>query len=107
MTWARTVRRVSYEWDYETVDEYGDVQDHDHRDVCPGLPTEPNVELVLIRDVHEGLSGDEFNMSADLIERSWAYVVNGKLPEEFDSGERVPKKLRADFEKALKIQQAQ
>jgi hypothetical protein len=103
----RIVQRVSYEWDYESVDEYGDILDHDFRDECPGLPTESNVELVLVRNVFTGLSGDDFNMSADLEHRSWAYVVNGQLPEEFDDGERVPKKLHADFAKAIKIQQAQ
>jgi hypothetical protein len=106
MTWAREVRRVSYEWDYESFDEYGDIIDHDWRAECPGLPTEPNINLVLIRDVHRGLPGDDFNMSADLESRSWAYVKDGQLPDEFDCGTKVPQRFHKEFAKALAEQAA-
>ena len=101
MSLVRETRRVSYEWDLEEVDEYGDIVDHHWCDKCPGLPTEPNLELVLIRDVHRGLAGDDFNMSADLEHRSWAYVRDGKLPEFFDDGEKVPKRFHAELAKAI------
>lgn len=89
---AKTTTRVIYEWDYETVDEHGDIQDHNHSDNFPGLPTEPNVKLVLVRDEWDGVSKD-FNATASLKHRSWAYVENGKLPTEFDDGTPVPKKF--------------
>ena len=47
-----------YEWDIETVDletgslhsDTADIIDHNHFDKCPGVPTEPNQRLVLVRD---------------------------------------------------------
>ena len=90
---SQTVTRVSYEWDLESFDEYGDIIDHDFSEVYPGLPKEEGVNLVLVRNVYEGLSGDDFNYSATLVDRSWAYVVEGVLPEKFDDGESVPKRF--------------
>lgn len=91
------IRRVTYEWDYESFDpETGDVLDHDFHTKCPGLPTEDNVQLVLVRNVWRGLKAD-FNMSADLCERSWAYVNNGKLPESTDAGDKVPQRFHDEL----------
>jgi len=98
---SRLVKRVNYEWDLEQFDpESEDIIDHHHFDECPGLPTEKGLRLVLVRDVYEGLS-DEFNCSADLIDRSWAYVERGKLPEFTDNGERVPQKFHKELSKTI------
>jgi len=87
----RLVNQTCYEWDYESVDEHGDIIDHNFFDEFPGLPAEPNVQLVLVRNVARGYKSDP--LSFDLEERSWAYVVDGKLPVEFDDGYPVPKRF--------------
>ena len=48
--------------------------------------------LVLIRDTFNAI--DE-----DLVDRQWAYVQDGKLPEFFDGGSRVPKRFHAEINK--------
>lgn len=103
MRHARVVTRVVYEWDLEQFDpETQDIIDHNHSDECPGLPTQEDIRLVLIRDEWEGLSGDEFNMSADLKHRAWCYVDGKTLPTEFDDGKKVPQKLLKEFEGTLR-----
>lgn len=59
---------VTYEWDIETIDletgdlhgDYTEIVNHNFYDKCPGIPTEPNRRLALVRD--------------DKLGRSWAYV---------------------------------
>jgi hypothetical protein len=93
----RTVRVVDYEWDLESLDEYGDIIDHRHSDTFPGVPTEDNIALVLIRDVGVGISGEEHSFTLD--DRAWAYVVDGKLPAQFDNGVNVPKRFFKEMQK--------
>ncbi len=97
--YERLVTQTSYEWDLEAVDEHGDIIDHDFRDKFPGLPTEDNVSLVLVRNVGEGYRSDP--TSFDLIDRAWAYVKDGKLPAEFDSGDLVPKRFHRELQKRV------
>lgn len=86
-----------YEWDYETVDVHGDVQDHNHADKLSMFTDSDKTDsLVLIRN-----SGNE---AEGLTERYWAYVKNGKLPEYFqDSNEnnicKVPARFHAELAK--------
>lgn len=68
-------RQIAYEWDIETVDEFGDIHDHNHSARCPGIPAEPNERLVLVRDAGNDDDG--------ITDRQWAYVVDGKLPAKF------------------------
>lgn len=97
-TEPRMVTRVYYEWDIEEFDPVTeDIIDHDHSDKCPGIPTEPNYRLVLVRDSFRGLSGEHFNFSCDLVHRCWAYVEDGKLPEAFDEGTPVPKRFHIEL----------
>lgn len=103
-------RRVVYEWDYETIDEFDDIIDHDFHDECPGLPVDPaeqgltevaRIELVLVRNVVIGYA-DCFDDSADLDERDWAYVKDGKLPETFQDGfTKVPQKFHRELAKTI------
>lgn len=99
--------RVSYEWDIETVDEHGDIIDHDHRDKVSDFffdrvkkaMSGKGCELVLVRD--------EWDECDSLVDRSWAYVTDSKLPECFTyandrRGAKVPKAKRNEFERMLK-----
>lgn len=102
MNYAQEVTRVVYEWDLEQFDpETQDIIDHNHSDNCPGLPTEDDIRLVLIRDEWRGLPGDDFNNSCDHLHRSWCYIDGVTLPETFDDGAKVPKKCIREFEKAM------
>lgn len=90
---------IHYEWDVETftLDEHEDITDHNHSDACPGIPTEPDQRLVLVRDTWSDADG--------LTDRQWAYVVDGVLPEYFEDAyqnraARVPKRFHAEL-KAL------
>lgn len=93
---------TTYEWDIETccLDvETGetDIIDHDHRDKISEWPTdrllaalnedtEPGgcfTRLVLVKDDAGG--------------RSWAYVVDHKLPDVFEDGCRVPIRFRIEL----------
>ncbi len=91
----RLYPQTQYEWDLESVDEYGDIIDHNWFDNCPGTPTESNVELVLIKDIAYGYPGDPD--SYDMEERTWAYVVNGFLPDYFQDGSKVPARFHTEL----------
>jgi len=87
--------KVTYEWDVETIDEYGDVQDHFHGSTIKQAtmgrwPLEKNEQLVLIRNVGNAEDGT--------IKRSWAYLSTDKyFPAEFDSGHKVPNRYLKEF----------
>lgn len=99
-------RKTFYEWDIETLDANGDIDDHNFSDTCPGIPKEPMHRLVLVRDVYEWPENDQKRKcDPDLICRSWAYVVSGKLPEYFEAARGaktvvVPKRFHAELAKA-------
>ena len=72
---------VTYEWDIETIDDHGDIVDHNHcnnaRDMIRWYKDNPaNQDMVLVRDNEYG--------------RSWAYVKGRKLPESFLDANLVP-----------------
>ena len=74
---------VSYEWDIEEVDrETGDILAHNHGDKLSWLLstfgdiiTQGHGDLVLVRDRGDNEEG--------LLDRHWAYVKDGVLPEYF------------------------
>ena len=87
---------VTYEWDIETVDEHGDIQDHHHSDVCFDLikyPLKESERLVLVRD----LGNDEDGLQ----DRQWAYVDHTGLPEFFDGGAKVPQRLHKEIKRFI------
>lgn len=72
-------KEIVYEWCIETKDEHGDIVDNNFQDVLNDLSKlESNQDLVLIR--HEG------NEREGITDTVWAYVVNGKLPDNFSDG---------------------
>lgn len=90
--------RVEYEWDVETSDEYGDILEHDFRDMLRDLPwlLDKNQVHVLVRTTEDG-------------DRSWAYVdtQSRMLPAEFsvpdaegvyqETGVRVPQRFHREI----------
>lgn len=89
--------KVTYEWDLETLDEYGDIQDHDFAERLIDLKGK-EWRLVLVRD-----EGNELN---GLANRYWAYVENGKLPECFSNATNVVNiKVPQRFHKELSYNQ--
>lgn len=83
-----------YEWDWEEVDDHGDIIEHYFSDKVKVQPYPDNAlvhyELVLVYNRGNDVEG--------VIDRSWAYVHDGKLPETFQNGIKVPKR----FHEALK-----
>jgi hypothetical protein len=82
---------VGYEWTIEAVDEYGDIQDNDHRDSLKKSRESAEffksqgwskVEIGLVRNVGDDVDG--------LQDRQWAYLEDDKLPIKFDGGAKVP-----------------
>lgn len=99
---------VVYEWDIESYSpETQNIEDHYHSDKLSefakweleNLEKHHTVvdeqgytyDLVLVRDVTCEDKG--------VIDRQWAYVVDGKLPVEFCGGNKVPKRFFKEFEK--------
>lgn len=88
--------KVSYEWDYETVDEHGDVIEHSHADKLSQFSEGDKTNtLALVRDVISENNGLE--------QRAWAYVKDGALPEYFkDASGSELHKVPSRFHKELK-----
>ena len=85
--------RISYEWDAESVDEHGDIQDHHAVDTFAAamevVPQGGNFrEVVLVRQTWNEVDG--------VRDRAWAYYGRecaGLLPEDFDDGHEVPQRF--------------
>lgn len=90
---------IHYEWDYETVDENGDITDHNHADSLSRFTEQDRTgTLVLIRDCG--------NENAGLKDRTWAYVKDGLLSYHFcdSSGNpmhKVPQRFHDEFSRYL------
>tara|TARA_R110002020_G_scaffold460443_1_gene678933 strand:- start:76 stop:450 length:375 start_codon:yes stop_codon:yes gene_type:complete len=98
--------KTIYEWDIETLDKHGDIQDHYHHDTLFALlatlkrwkPTEgERYEVVLVRDVGDDCEG--------LVDRQWWYAFEDSpesyctpIPADtFSGGTPVTKKHLAEF----------
>ena len=99
--------RVAYEWDIEQW-ERDECASHDHSETLIGEhavlaraggvdrdeDSGDSLQLVLVRDTYTEAEG--------VLDREWAYIVDGVLPEYFSDaygkrGARVPRKLRREF----------
>ena len=84
---------ISYEWVVEDNDVYDDIVDLFHCDTM-----EEAIEFVKnnipIHHYDVALTRLEGNNDDGLIDRQYAYLLNGKLPEEFDNGTKVPKRFK-------------
>ena len=94
--------KVGYEWDIESWRD-NEILDHDFRDKLDWLGKPPSdtpledgatLKVVLVRYVYNDWHG--------VIDQAWAYVESGVLPETFDDGVKVPKKLHAEYKRWIK-----
>lgn len=95
----REVTKLDYEWDIEHLDRFGDIIDHEFVDKYPGTRDfdETGQVVVLVKSYARGLSGREDSFFIE--DRTWAYIDNGKLPEEFEDGTRVPVRFHAEVKR--------
>lgn len=85
---------ITYEWTVEETDEHGDIIDtaawDTARDAYAHLARrDGELSLCLVRHVHDD--------AGNLVDRQWAYLDGGELPEKFDGGARVPKRYREEL----------
>lgn len=87
-----------YEWAIENIDTHDDIQDVWHAETYAEAIRMAGWDLdegIVKRDVclvyNLGNTIDE-----SVIERSWAYVEDGRLPETFENGRSVPKRYLAE-----------
>lgn len=97
---------VRYEWDVETWIEYhdglDDVLEHNHAERVADLldclhapkPDPEGEGTILARLV---LVRDELDVWNCVEERTWAYVEDGKLPETFQDGHKVPVRFHREL----------
>jgi hypothetical protein len=94
-------RVTYYEWDVESIDpDTGDILDHDHRNTfadCFRSVDEENTAIVLVKTHHDY----DFPYKSF---RSWSYFDKETmtLSEEFENGDKVPKRFLAEVKKATK-----
>lgn len=85
------MQETYYEWDLETVDDHGDILDHEHADSLKALPApRADQRLVLIRDVYDPETEDH-------LDRQWAYADERVLPTHFDGGATVPTRFHREI----------
>lgn len=83
-----------YEWCYETTDEHGDILSGDFEDKLKDFQDNRKTsQLCLVRNVGDEIDGVQY--------RSWAYVENGKLPEYFEDGYKVPMRFHQELQRAM------
>lgn len=86
---------IIYEWSVEVEDENGDIVESEFATTLNSL-LEYEGNIVLVRRVGSEEDGE--------VDRLWAYVEDGKLPEYFSDGSnvkievRVPKRFHKEYE---------
>jgi hypothetical protein len=90
---------VVYEWVLEEIDNTGDVVERDaHTSAGSAVAamSDPRwTSLALVRDTFD--SRDD-----GLVDRQYAYVDAGRLPEHFGDGRKVPQKLHTELDRACR-----
>jgi hypothetical protein len=93
--------QVRYEWDVETIDAYGDVQEHAHHTSYAMCLRELALTHVAAGDTRVVVLVRDDDRC-----RSWAYVEAGQLPEYLEDAyqrpvARVPKRYIEEVAKLL------
>ena len=104
-----------YEWDLESLDSNGDIEDHDFQDAGTMQELRQHLAQWTPEQLHRANDKEMclvliLNVGNDdegLVDRSWAYTQftedgTPSLPGYFQDGQRVPKKYREQFAKWVK-----
>ena len=87
------VEIIRYEWDIETIDEHGHIEDHNHarrlKDLTKADEDGYTYQLVLVKTIWDSMD--------NLKDRDWAYEKNGKLPVTFSGGSKVPERYIKEY----------
>lgn len=88
----KTTRKVEYEWEMAELidgDRAGDLWfSEDIPDI--EIFKDPTIEVGLVRYRTETTHMHDGRKFKDEIERGYAYIIDGKFPEEFDDGYKIP-----------------
>jgi hypothetical protein len=80
--------KVIYEYVIELKDVFGDIMNllfYDNlKELYPHIPDTMNYDIALVRTTGNDNEGVK--------DKSYAYFINGKLPDNFDDGFKVPQK---------------
>jgi hypothetical protein len=91
---------VTIEWLAEKLDFYGDIIEVVH---CDTYAEAREVRQSTMHKVDIGLVRDRGNDTEGLIDRQWAYIEKGKLPERFsDSGGAKGPLVPAKYHREIK-----
>jgi len=87
---------ITYEWVVEELDQYGDIVDVNHYDTLKDARWYEEYLRHRRAKVDVGLVRFDYSNDGAHLDKGWAYFTDGKLPVEFDNGEKVPKKYIAE-----------
>lgn len=106
--------KVYYEWVVELVDEHGDIHDTAAWDsAMDALDWMLYAQKSIDEGFYQGMAITKkfhldmaitYNLDDEcegLIDQAHAYVVEGKVPQHFDNGRKIPKKLMNEYAKAV------
>ena len=89
--------KITYEWTLEILDDYDDIVDvHFFETLCNLLIFKQDIDDV---NCDVGIVKHLGNDADGIVDREYAYINRGKLPEKFDGGYSVPKRFKKEFEK--------
>jgi len=90
--------KITYEWTLEILDDYGDIVDvHFFETLRDLLISKQDIDDDVNCDV--GIVKHLGNDADGIVDREYAYIEHGKLPEKFDGGYNMPKRFKKEFEK--------
>jgi hypothetical protein len=105
---------TAYEWLVEVLDQHGDIEDVRYQPSARDMLAEVASERAAGRECSCGVVRNVGRRSCDcparglacsdacwdLDSRSWAYIADDALPEEFDCGAKVPRRLHDELRRA-------
>lgn len=94
--------KVSYDWTVEEIDQHGDIIDSQFFETFDSAFREFNASNMHGETDHKDIGlvrylGDEYE---GVVEREYAYIKDGVLPEVMDGGSKVPQKFHKEYLKA-------
>jgi hypothetical protein len=90
-------KKTIYEWVIEEIDESGDIEDCNYYDRLEDVEFPTKYNFGLCKRILE-FDGYDYD---DEIDKTYGYIVDGKLPSHFDDGSRIPQIYHIQLEQFL------